>query len=210
MSLDPNKWINTLPQYNKESTEEINKLDSDKWLDTLPKKNKKPSIKKYYFLTVLFATGLVLVSVIKNETRNLQKEINELHASINGIKFELHQTILDHEVITSPENISRLGKEYLEYDLLPYKKSQIKDLNKEEQIINESKKNSYTKVLKTKGEELSKKVKIEVVKKIEQKGNILKKIYSEPKEVFTKERINRWAGIQIVKLFFGIPIVPGK
>jgi len=212
MKLDPNKWIGTLPKYNKESSTEASKLDDDKWLDTLPKKNKNSSIKKYSFFTILFVCGLILVSIIKNETRNLQKEIDELRASIDGIEFELHQTILDHEVITSPENISKLAKEYLDFDLNPYKKNQIKnlDLERKEKIIKETKKNNYKILLEKKGKKLSTKVKAKVAKKIEEKGNTLKKIYSDPQEVFTKERIHRWAGIQIVKLFFGIPIVPGK
>ena len=62
-------------------------------------------------MTVLFICGLLFVSVVKNETRNLQKEINNLEANINLIKFNLDQAILDHEVITSPENIS-FSKKY--------------------------------------------------------------------------------------------------
>ena len=69
-------------------------------------------------MAVLFVCGLLFVSVIKNETRNLEKEINSLRASNNVIKFNLDQAILDNEVITSPENISRLAKEYLNTDLV--------------------------------------------------------------------------------------------
>ena len=69
--------------------------------------------------------GLLFVSVVKNETRNLQKEINNLETSINLIKFNLDQAFLDNEVITSPENISRLAKEYLNINFISYKRSQI-------------------------------------------------------------------------------------
>ena len=169
MSLDPNKWIKTLPQFNKESDIPESKLDNEKWLDTLPKKNIKSPIQKYSITAILFVIGLIFVSVIKNETRNLQKEIDELQASINSIKFELHQTILDHEVITSPENISRLAKEHLDYNLTTYKKSQIKDLGSKDKIIkqtiNNEKNGNYKKTLKKKGRDLSEKVKLEVAKK---------------------------------------------
>ena len=60
-----------------------------------------------------------------------KKIINNLEASINVIKFNLDQAILDNEVITSPENISLLAKEYLNIDLVSYKISQIKQLNDE-------------------------------------------------------------------------------
>ena len=39
MSMDSNRWINTLPFINKESNKEKYKLDSNKWINTLPKKN---------------------------------------------------------------------------------------------------------------------------------------------------------------------------
>ena len=40
MSMDPNKWINTLPNINKESDLEKYKLDSNIWVNTIPKKIK--------------------------------------------------------------------------------------------------------------------------------------------------------------------------
>ena len=45
------------------------------------------SVKKYSLLTILFVIGLIFVSAVKNETRNLQKDINNLKASIDIIKF---------------------------------------------------------------------------------------------------------------------------
>jgi len=124
MSMDPNKWVNTIPFIGTKSNQEKYKLDSNRWVNTLPKKNdntlilsnainsnpKLSSGKKYSLTIIVFTIGLLLVSVIKNETRNLQKEISNLQASINTLKLNLHQTTLEHEVITSPENISRLAE----------------------------------------------------------------------------------------------------
>ena len=143
MSVDPNKWLNTIPFNSTKSNPEKYKLDSERWVNTLPSKDdnaiilkddnvlilsniinskSKPNPAKKYFLTmVVFVVGLILVSVIKNGTRNLQKEISNLQASINTLKLDLHQTVLEHEVITSPENISRLAQEYLESDFAFYK-----------------------------------------------------------------------------------------
>ena len=141
MSMDPNKWVNTIPFIGAKSNQEKYKLDSNKWVNTLPGKNdntlilsnvinsnpksKSSSAKKYSLTIIIFVVGLILVSLIKNETRNLQKEISNLQTSIKTLKLDLYQTTLEQEVITSPENISRLAKEYLEFDLASYKKSQI-------------------------------------------------------------------------------------
>ena len=46
--------------------------------------------------------------------------------------------------------------------------------------------------------------------KIEKKKIELKNIYSEPKDIFTLERVGRWSLVQVVKLFLGMPIIPGK
>ena len=127
--LNSNRWINTLPKINGD-----NSLNPNKWINTLPKKNENNSFKKYSVITILFIVGLIFVSIVKNETRNIQKEINNLKASIRNLKLEFHQTSLDHEVITSPENITLLAKEHLEINLFPYKKSQIRHLYQKAEI----------------------------------------------------------------------------
>ena len=68
MSINPDKWIETIP--NTKSEENNIKLDHDKWISTLPKKNN--SVTKYSITAFVFIIGLVFVSTIKNETRNLQ------------------------------------------------------------------------------------------------------------------------------------------
>ena len=176
MSTDSNRWINTLPFSNKESNQEKYKLDFNKWVNTLPRKddntlilsnainsnsnsnsNSKSSSSKKYSLTIIgFVVGLILVSVIKNETRNLQKEISNLQVSINTLKLDLHQTILEHEVITSPENISKLAKEYLNGDLTFYKKSQIINLNSNNQSLEEINIKNKRKVLNNLPENIKK------------------------------------------------------
>ena len=245
MNLNPKKWLNTLPNVNIETNQEEYKLDNQRWVDTIHKRKKDNSIQKYSLVTILFVVGLIFVSVIKNETRNLQKEIDKLEATINIIKFDLHQTTLDHEVITSPENISRLAKEYLESVFTSYKHSQIKLLNKEEEIFNNLKKTESKKDLKetfkdkkskmklifakkietkktelvklqelySKPEEIPKELKLQIAKKIKTKRNELsqlKKLFSEPENIMTSKRVQQWAGVQIVKIFLGIPIVPGR
>ena len=193
-------------------------------------------------MSIAFVCGLLFVSAIKNETRNLQKEINNLETSINLIKFNLDQAFLDNEVITSPENISRLAKEYLNINFVSYKKNQIKRLNNNMDIIPEpGKKEASSKSLEKK-EKLSKnlqkvvakkiekkkteirklqelysqpetipdEIKTQVAKKIKKKKTELKKLYSSPQEVITLEKAQKWAAVQVVKVFLGMPMIPGK
>ena len=273
--IDHEKWTNTLNIRKKDIDNESN-LDPNKWIETLPKPKTKNSIKKYSFTAVIFMLGLILVSVIKNETRGLQKEIFNLQTSINNIKLDLHKASLDHEVITSPENISKLAKKHLESEFFDtsifefmtlyvstdlnlefedkigvthrlflsnkdiYEKSQIKSINEKNKNISkidknktnkqnkvkklsknvklkieneiETKKNELKKLQKIakKPEKLPGEIKLHIVKKIEAKKKEIKNLYNNPKSIITPDRVQSWAGVQLVKAFLGIPIIPGK
>jgi len=248
--INRDKWISSLPNINTESKKKTNQLDHDRWINTvpnrlintIPKKNTYNSVKRYSMVAILFVCGLLFVSAVKNETRNLQNVINNLEASVAAIKFNLDQAILDNEVITAPENISLLAREYLNIDLVSYKRSQIKQLNdsdenfvkvnkiKKEKINNKKAKN-LTASIKTQVEKRIEKkkteirklqelysnpesipdeIKTQVVVKIEEKKIELKNIYNAPKDIFTLERFGRWSVVQVVKLFFGMPIIPGR
>ena len=165
--INKNKWINSLPKICSENDRKITQLDSERWTNTIPKKNNYSSVKKYSFITILFVCGLLFVSVIKNETRNLQKKIDNLQASIEVINFNLGEAVLDSTVITSPENIFQLAKEHLNIDLVSYKKSQINKLN----YINEKYSSTHKKEKnnKTMIKKLPKSIKNEVAKRIETK-----------------------------------------
>ena len=47
-------------------------------------------------------------------------------------------------------------------------------------------------------------------KKIEAKKIELKELYNSPKETITVDKFQKWGVIQLVKVFLGIPVVPGK
>ena len=53
-------------------------------------------------------------------------------------------------------------------------------------------------------------IKTQVATKIEEKKNELKNLYSSPKETITLKKVQKWAAIQVVKVFLGMPIIPGK
>ena len=240
--INNDKWISSLPGNNKRFSHDINQLDHDKWIKTIPRKKAHNSVRKYSLISIAFVCGLLFVSVIKNETRNLQKEINNLEKSINLIKFNLDQAFLDNEVISSPENISRLAKEYLNIDFVSYKQNQIKHLSDDIDVISKSveksvssksieknkkfsenlKKGIVKKIEKKKTEirklqelyvrpeTIPSEIKIQVAKKIKKKKTELEKLYASPKEVITLEKAQKWAAVQVVKVFLGMPIIPGK
>ena len=215
--INHHKWIDSLPKAKKEIIETINQLGYENQLNKIPKKDSYSSVKKYSLLTVIFICGLIFVSIVKNDTRNLQKEINNLETFINLIKFNLDQAFLDHEIITAPENISLLAKKYLDIDLAPYKRSQIKQLNTENE--------KFTKINKTKKEKtkmqkfkklyshprsIPNEIKTHVAKRIEEKKVEIVNIYHEPKSIITLERTVKWTVVQLIKAFLGMPIMPGR
>ena len=236
--INDDKWINSLPNLNRKNDEDLLQIDNDKWVSTIPKKNTFNSVTKYSLMTTIFVFGLFFVSVVKNQTRNLEKEISYLKTSISSIEFNLNQAILDNEVITSPENISKLAKEYLNNDLIYYKKSQIKNLNDNNKIVEKlSKKNNVkvlnnlpenvktqvTKKIKKKKEELAKlqelyndpktipdEVKTKVAKQIQEKKFQIKSLYESPKEAITLKRVTKWGAVQVVKVALGMPVIPGR
>jgi hypothetical protein len=207
-------------------------FNSDLVISTAPIKSKKYTLKNYSFIGFLFVVGLMIVSVIKNETRNLQKEINVFKNSINNLKVDLHQESLDYEIITSPENLTILAKEYLEVNLVPYKRPQIQELKKAKAYIKKENKNknlktdikeNVFKAIKKKKVELAKlkkiysnpkdiptEMRLVLGRKIETKKNEIKRFYENPKITIGTEKMQKWLIVQVAKLFVGIPVVPGK
>ena len=231
--INQDKWISSLPNINQKLNETKNQTDHYRWINTIPKKKTYNTVKKYSLMTTLFICGLLIVSVVKNETRNLEKKINNLRASINVIEFNLDQGILDNEVITSPENISKLAREYLNKNFVSYKKSQIKNLeddikiisksNKKNNNLSESVKLEITKKIKetkteirklqalySKPEAIPGELKSQVAKKIKEKKIELKNLYSHPRETITLQKAQKWVAVQVVKVFLGMPVIPGK
>ena len=213
--INHKKWISSLPKINKEISKTINQLDHENSINSIPTKDSYNSVKKYTLLTVIFICGLIFVSIVKNETRNLQKDINNLETFINLIKFNLDQAFLDHEIITSPENISLLAKKHLNIDLAPYKRSQIKQLNDKNEKITKINKKEKTntqkyKELYSRPKSIPDKIKTHVASLIKEKKVEIVNIYNEPKSLVTLERAGRWTVIQLVKALLGIPTLPGR
>ena len=146
------------------------------------------------------------------------------------MKVDLHQETLDHEIITSPENLTLLAKEYLDINLIPYKRLQINTLKNEKEYVKskntslktklennlfkrvEEKKLEIAKLKKiySNPKDISGEIKLALSKKIESKKIQLYNFYKNPKEAISMNTSQRWAFFQVVKLFIVIPVVPGK
>ena len=188
--INQDKWLDSISKTIIKFNEEENQVDHYRWVNTIPQKNTHNNVAwRYPLVVILFVCGLLFVAVVKNKTRNLEKEINSLRASNNVIKYNLNQAILDNEVITSPENISRLAKEYLNTDFIYYKKSQIRQLYDDTAIIsklNKKNNNLSTVKLNEKSNNLSTKIKSVIKKKIEKKKTEIRKLqelYSKPESI---------------------------
>ena len=184
--INQDRWISSLHGKNTRSSNTTNQLDHDRWVNTISRKNTHNSFQKYSLMTILFVCGLLFVSAVKNETRNLQKKINNLETSVNVIKFNLDQAILDHEVITSPENISLLAKEYLNINLVSYRKFQIKQLNDKTKNFTKTNKIKREKINKLKKKSLPANIKLKVINEIDEKKKKIRKLqalYSDPKSI---------------------------
>ena len=121
-------WINSIPDNKNSFINETNSLHDNFEQEIISNKKNNNPIKRYSITACAFVIGIIFVSVVKNESRNLEKEIDNLQAHINAINFDLTQATLDHNAITSPDNISKLAKIYLNEDFKSYKKSQIYQL----------------------------------------------------------------------------------
>ena len=91
---------------------------------------------------------MILTSVIKTQSRILEKKIYLLENNISNIKNEIHEAQLDYYYLSSPEFISNKIKEYsnenynsIEYSKIYfsleqffYEKNKISELKNEEKI----------------------------------------------------------------------------
>lgn len=228
--INSDKWIKTLTKKNTTNQEKC-ELDSQVWINTIPNQNPRKSLIKYSFIGILFITSLTLVMFVKNETRNLEKDLIDLKASINKLKFNVHYAVLDYSVLSSPENISILADQHLDLNLINYKKSQIQTINEKEKKITLLKdNNNYTDSVRkhlvktyylkknkieeikdaySKPKEFSYYIKSKTKEKIKNSKEQIKTVYDNP-NILTSGKAQRWAAFQVVKAFLGIPVIPGR
>tara|TARA_Y100000590_G_scaffold290281_1_gene326731 strand:- start:187 stop:519 length:333 start_codon:yes stop_codon:yes gene_type:complete len=104
--------------------------------------------KKIFLSVIIFSVMMLLTSVIKTQSRLLEKKIYSLQKSIANTKNEIHEAQLDYFYLSSPEFISKKIKEFsdkdyssIEYSRIYFsleqfldEKNKISEMNHEEKI----------------------------------------------------------------------------
>ena len=93
-------------------------------------------MKKILILITLTA-GLISTSLIKDNTRLLEKSLVNLNDEIISLESNLSEAKLDFEYLTTPKNIYFLAQDFLDDNFTHYKKEQIKILTRKEETLGE-------------------------------------------------------------------------
>ena len=101
-------------------------------------------MKKYIFLIFFFIFGIFFISNIKNETRDIEKNIRNINAKIFTLNTELHEAGLDYNYLSSAANLSILSEKIFKDELNFYGTKQFSYI-KIEEIKNNNKKVELTK-----------------------------------------------------------------
>ena len=162
-------------------------------------------MKNILILTTLIF-GLIFTSLIKNKTRSLEKKLAKLNNEIIILNSNLEEATLDLEYLTTPKNISLLARNFLEEDFTYYKNIQIYDsINEIDKILHSEKWEKHYPFDKLALEKKSNKnlyfIRSSDIKRLS--------ITEEKKEkTINQKKIQRWAGIQVIKAILGFPMLP--
>ena len=83
---------------------------------------------------IFIILGLIIfTTLIKNSSKEIDKEIFKLEEDISILKNELEMLKLEHDYLTSPKKLTELQKLYFEEELINYDLSKFGEI-----IINEN------------------------------------------------------------------------
>jgi len=80
---------------------------------------------KLIILICIFSILLSVTSLIKNQTRIMEKSIYKIDIKIANIERDLHETELDYSYLSSPNNLSKKIKDLAFIDYMPMDFSRI-------------------------------------------------------------------------------------
>ena len=80
---------------------------------------------KILFSIIIFSFFLIVISIIKNQTREIEKKINNISMKINQKEKDLNELQLDFEYLTSPSNIEQRIELLDSYEYYPMDYSNI-------------------------------------------------------------------------------------
>jgi len=95
-------------------------------------------MKKYIFLIFFFIFGIFFISNIKNETRDIEKNIRNINEKIFTLNAELHEAGLDYNYLSSAANLSILSEKIFKDKLNFYGTKQFSYIDLE--VINHNQK----------------------------------------------------------------------
>ena len=100
-------------------------------------------MKKYIFLISFFIFGIFFISIIKNETREIEKNIKNINIQIFNLNAELYEARLDYNYLSSAANLSILSEKIFKDKLNFYDTKQFSYIDLE--VINNNQKAELTK-----------------------------------------------------------------
>ena len=125
----------------------------------------------------------------------------------------MRRLAFDHKKMAA--SLSNIGKVQLEAGKLPLEglsfdleKSTVSFRALGRSFLCDLKTHELTKIKQPK--KLPKEIKSQVAKKVKKTKSSLKKFYNDPMGSVDKQKLQKWAAIQVVKVFFGIPVIPGR
>ena len=80
---------------------------------------------KFFFTVLIFSSLLIVTSIIKNQTREIEKKIFSLNKIIANKEKDLNETQLDFAYLTSPAMVEQRVKHIDDTYYLPMKNSKI-------------------------------------------------------------------------------------
>ena len=89
-------------------------------------------MKNTIFIFIIFGL-IIFTTLIKNSSKEIDKEIFKLEEDISILKNELEMLKLEHDYLTSPKKLTELQKLYFEEELINYDLSKFGEI-----IINEN------------------------------------------------------------------------
>ena len=89
-------------------------------------------MKNTIFIFIIFGL-IIFTTLIKNSSKEIDKEIFKLEEDISILKNEREMLKLEHDYLTSPKKLTELQKLYFEEELINYDLSKFGEI-----IINEN------------------------------------------------------------------------
>ena len=93
-------------------------------------------MKKVVFVIIFVL--ILLTSLVKNSTKEIEDKIFMVNENIGPLKSELGDVLLEYNYLSSPDKLSQYQNKYFEKNLIKIDITQIKKLTEKNNLINVS------------------------------------------------------------------------